>query len=237
MFTSQNAVRLVWEALRATGRDARALAGLTIAAVGPATSEALLAHGVAVNVPADRFVAEGVIDALQCRTDVADARVLYPVAEGARDVLPQGLVELGATVDVVPIYRSVTDGRGAETLRAQIAASGLDFVTFASASAVRGYVDAVGPDLAARVGAVSIGPITSEAARAAGISVVAEAQESTIAGLVAALVAVGAGSTTPPALAGSGDGEHAAAAEPALGAAADVGKRNAADPVTGTLAP
>jgi uroporphyrinogen III methyltransferase / synthase len=237
VFTSQNAVRLVWEALRASGRDARALAGLTIAAVGPATSEALLAHGVAVDVPADRFVAEGVIDVLRCRTDVADARVLYPVAEGARDVLPQGLVELGATVDVVPIYRSVTDGRGAETLRAKIAAAGLDFVTFASASAVRGYVDAVGPDLAVRVGAVSIGPITSEAARAAGINVIAEARESTIAGLVAALVAVTAGSTTPPAPAGSGDGAHRAAAEPALGADADVGRGSAADPVTGTLAP
>jgi uroporphyrinogen III methyltransferase/synthase len=237
VFTSQNAVRLVWEALRATGRDARALAGLTVAAVGPATSEALLAHGVAVDVPADRFVAEGVIDALQCRTDVADARVLYPVAEGARDVLPQGLVELGATVDVVPIYRSVTDGRGAEALRAQIAASALDLVTFASASAVRGYVDAVGPDLAARVGAVSIGPITSEATRAAGISVVAEARESTIAGLVAALVAVVAGSATAPARAASGSGEPRVAEEPARSADVGVGTVNAADPVTGTPAP
>ena len=188
VFTSQTAVQFVWNALRESGRDARALAGLTVAAVGPATADALLARGVAVDVPADRFVAEGVLDALRCRVDVADARVLYPVADGAREVLPKGLTELGATVDVVPIYRSMTDGRGAETLQTQIAASELDLVTFALASAVRGYVEAVGGDLASRVPAVSIGPITSDAVRAAGVPLAAEARESTIAGLVAAVV-------------------------------------------------
>ncbi|MGH2901456.1 MAG: uroporphyrinogen-III C-methyltransferase, partial [Solirubrobacteraceae bacterium] len=58
MFTSQNAVRIFWEELRALSLDARAFAGVKIAAVGPATASALLEHGLAVDVSPERFVAE-----------------------------------------------------------------------------------------------------------------------------------------------------------------------------------
>jgi uroporphyrinogen-III synthase len=189
-FTSQHAVRIVWDALRETGRDARAFAGICVSAVGPATAGALCEHGIVVDVSPERFVAEGVLEAYRVRADVSGTRVLYPAAQGARDVLPAGLRRLGATVDVVPIYRSVADEQGAETLRTAIAAGDLDVVTFTSASAVRAYVEAVGPKLAGCVPAASIGPITSEAARTAGIPVAAEAGESTITGLVAAVLHV-----------------------------------------------
>jgi uroporphyrinogen III methyltransferase / synthase len=188
-FTSQNAVRLVWEALRAAGLDARALAGVRVCAVGSATGEALLARGIAVDVVPIRFVAEGVLEALAGRTDVQGARVLYATAEGARDVLPAGLRALGAVVDVVPVYRSAPDGAGAEQLRQALADGAVDLVTFTSASTVHGYVQAVGAELARRAPAASIGPVTSEAARAAGITVAVEAAESTIPGLVAAVAA------------------------------------------------
>ena len=191
-FTSQNAVRLLWDALRAAGRDARALAGARVCAVGSATADALLARGIAVDVLPDRFVAEGVLAALAGRGDVRGARVLYATAEGARDVLPAGLRELGAAVDVVPVYRSVPYGAGAEPLREALAEGSVDLVTFTSASTVQGYVQAVGAELARRAPAASIGPITSEAARAAGIDVGVEAAESSIPGLVAAIVASGA---------------------------------------------
>ena len=188
-FTSQNAVRLVWEALRAAGLDARALAGVRVCAVGSATGEALLARGIAVDVVPIRFVAEGVLEALAGRTDVQGARVLYATAEGARDVLPAGLRALGAVVDVVPVYRSAPDGAGAEQLRQALADGAVDLVTFTSASTVHGYVQAVGAELSRRAPAASIGPVTSEAARAAGITVAVEAAESTIPGLVAAVAA------------------------------------------------
>ena len=191
IFTSQNAVHLFWEQLRAAGRDARALAGSRVCAVGPATGEALLAHGIAVDVVPDRFVAEGLLDALADRADLRGTRVLYATADGARDVLPHGLRELGAEVEVVPIYRSVVDGADADALRAALAEGAVDLVTFTSASAVRGFVEAVGPALASRVPAASIGPITSEAARAAGIPVAIEAAEATIPGLVEAIIAAG----------------------------------------------
>lgn len=188
MLTSQNAVSIFWEQLLGEGRDARALAGLKIAAVGPATAGALLEHGIAVDVVPERFAAEGLLEALRARDDVAQAKVLYVSAEGARDALPRGLRELNADVTVVEAYRSIADGEGSEKLAKALEADKVDLVTFTSGSAVRGYVDAVGSDLAQKVPAASIGEQTSAALREAGIEVKAEAEESTIDGLVAAVL-------------------------------------------------
>ncbi len=80
------------------------------------------------------------------------------------------------------------DGEGAEKLVRAIEAGNVDLVTFTSASAVRGYVDAVGEDVALRVPAASIGPQTSDALREAGIEVKAQAEESTLDSLASAVV-------------------------------------------------
>jgi len=195
-FTSQNAVRFFWDELRAAGLDARALAGAKIASVGPATADALLARGLAVDVAPDRFVAEALLDALRGRRDVNGARVLYATAEGARDTLQLGLEELGAIVERVDLYRSVLDGSGAEQLKERMSREGVDLVTFTSASSVTNFVDAVGRDLARRAPAASIGPVTSRAARTAGLDVVVEATESTIPGLANAIARYFAGASS-----------------------------------------
>jgi len=95
---------------------------------------------------------------------------------------------MGAEVTVVEAYRSIADGEGAEKLARAIEAGRVDLVTFTSASAVRGYVNAVGEELAARVPAASIGSQTSDALREHGIEVKAEADESSLDGLAAAIV-------------------------------------------------
>ena len=187
-FTSQNAVRIFWEQLRTVGLDARALAGAKLAAVGPATAEALLGYGLAVDVAPDRFVAEALLDVLRGRRDIGGARVLYATAEGARETLQLGLQELGAVVERVNLYRSVLDGTGAEELRSRLFDEGADLVTFTSASSVTNFIDAVGRDAARKAPAASIGPVTTQAARAAGLDVVVEASDSTIPGLVNAVV-------------------------------------------------
>jgi len=188
ILTSQNAVSIFWDQLLGEGRDARALAGLKVAAVGPATAGALLEHGIAVDVIPQRFVAEGLLEMMRERDDVAAKQILYVTAEGSRDVLPLGLREMGAEVNVIAAYRSIADGQGAERLARAIEAGKLDLATFTSGSAVRGYVDAIGEDLAGQVPAASIGPQTSEALREAGIEVKAEAKESTLDGLVSAVL-------------------------------------------------
>ncbi len=190
VLTSQNAVAILWDTLREAGLDARALAGLRIACVGKSTSDALLARGFAADVVPARFVAEAVLDSLSVRDDVARTRVLYVAAEGAREVLPDGLRALGCTVDTVRAYRTVPDGSGADALRAALRDGEVHVVTFASASAVRGFVDAVGDELARRAPGVSIGPVTSDAVREAGITLAAEASSATIPALVEAVQAV-----------------------------------------------
>jgi uroporphyrinogen-III synthase len=192
VFTSQNGVDSFWRVLREQGLDARAMAGLRVAAVGPATTSALAMHGLVPDLVPERFVAEGVLETMRTREDVRGTRVLYAGAEGARDVLPNGLRALGATVDVVPLYRSVPDPSSVDAMRDFVRrANESSLAAFTSASAVRAFADAVG-DGAGKFPAASIGPATTAAAREAGLDVPVEAEESTIPGLVAAIVQYGA---------------------------------------------
>lgn len=179
IFTSQTAVALFWDALRVASLDARALTGLVVTAIGPATAEALMSRGIAPDLIPERSISEGVVEALRDR--VKGKRVLYPAAEGGRDVVPEGLRALGAAVDVIHIYRSEPI-KGAET------ADRIDLVTFTSASTVTGYVEAVGAERARGAPAATIGPITTNAARAAGITVAVEASTASIPALVSAIV-------------------------------------------------
>jgi uroporphyrinogen III methyltransferase/synthase len=166
-------------------RDARALAGPTIAAIGPGTARALRAGGVAADVVPARAVAEGLVEAL---AGVPVRRALIARAEEARDVLPDALRARGAEVDVLVLYRTVAEVLDGPTREAALAA---DYATFTSASSVRAFLASAGGAAALRGGPriVSIGPATSEALRAAGLEPAVEAAEHTPDGLVAALVA------------------------------------------------
>jgi len=185
--TSRNTVDLLWAAVRELGLDARAFASAKLCDVGPATADALLAHGLAVDLIPDRYVAEGVIEKLRKRADVRGARVLFVRAAGARELLTTALREMGASVDEVEIYRTVPDLSGLDALREALDAGAVDVVTFTSASTVRHFVDALGAERARTVRGASIGPITSDAAREVGVPVAIEAAESTITSLVQAI--------------------------------------------------
>jgi uroporphyrinogen-III synthase len=129
------------------------------------------------------------VDALERRDDVAGRRVLLPRASEARDVLPEGLRALGAHVDVIPVYRTVLDGDGAARVAERLRAGAIDLVTLSSSSTARFFVEAVGAEAARAAPAASIGPVTSAAARALGLRVTVESEQSTIPGLVDAIVA------------------------------------------------
>ena len=188
IFTSRNAVEISWRELLACGLDARALAGLEVVAVGPATADALSECGLVADVMPERYVGEGVVEALRARDDVRGTRVLYPKAEGARDVIPAELRAMGAEVDEIPIYRSVPDAAGVSVAREALESGAVDIVTFTSSSTVRYFVESVGLDAARRTRIVSMGPITSETARSMGLEVTAEARHATIDSLVEAVV-------------------------------------------------
>jgi uroporphyrinogen III methyltransferase / synthase len=183
--TSPNGVRLLFEAMQRAGLDARALAGVTVAAIGPGTARALAERGVLADVVPERFVAEGLIEALEDE-EVTGARVLIARAAEARDVLPEALRERGAEVDVIPLYETIREQPGEEAIEA---AREVDYVTFTSSSTVTNLTEALGDRFPREARIVSIGPITSEAIRGAGLEIHAEAQRHDIDGLLAALLA------------------------------------------------
>ncbi|HKZ12533.1 MAG TPA: uroporphyrinogen-III C-methyltransferase [Solirubrobacterales bacterium] len=183
--TSPNGVKLLFEALGAAGRDARSLAGATVAAIGPGTARALAAHGIAADVIPDRFVAEALVEAL-AGVEVEGKRVLVARAAEARDVLPDALKERGAEVDVVALYETVRETPDETAVEA---AQGADYVTFTSSSTVKNLTEALGNRFPPNARIVSIGPITSSSVRDAGLEVAVEADRHDVDGLLSALLA------------------------------------------------
>jgi uroporphyrinogen III methyltransferase/synthase len=140
---------------------------------------------VIADIVPERFVAEELVEALD-KLELQGKPVLIARAAEAREVLPDALRKKGAEVDVVTLYETVAEEPDPEALER---ARDADFITFTSSSTVRNFVEKAGKDgiaKAARV--VSIGPVTSEAAREAGLTVNVEAERHDIDGLVEALL-------------------------------------------------
>lgn len=180
--TSPNGVRLLFERLSAAGKDARTLAGARIAAIGPGTADALGEHGVRADVVPERFVTEGLVEALQ-QTPVR--RALVARAAEARDILPEALRKRGAEVDVLPLYETVAEPLTDAELEA---VAGADYVTFTSSSTVKFFLQGAGERLGTQTRLVSIGPVTSAALREHGLEPDVEANRHDIEGLVQAVV-------------------------------------------------
>ena len=181
--TSPNGAELLLAALQQRGLDARALAGAEVAAIGPGTARALAKRGVRADVIPERSIAESLLESLS-EMELPGQRVLVARAAEARDVLPDGLHELGATVDVVALYDTVAEPLSADALN-QIAEA--DYVTFTSSSTVDHFLDAA-KGLPAHARIVSIGPVTSKTARERGLEVHVEAEQHDVEGLVEALL-------------------------------------------------
>jgi uroporphyrinogen-III synthase len=190
VFTSQNAVQIVFDRLLAWGLGPRAFATTTVAAIGTATGEALSQRGVTPALVPDEFVGEALAEALRVRGGLAGSRVLIPSAQDARDVVPAGLRAHGAIVEVVPVYRTVAATTDLSGLAVELRDGRIDAVTFTSSSTVRYFIDLVGRSAATsgRFAAAVIGPVTAGTARELGLTDVLEAAPHTVPGLGDALV-------------------------------------------------
>jgi uroporphyrinogen III methyltransferase/synthase len=192
VLTSANGVERFFARLeRDGGTAAQKLADVHVAAVGSATGRVLAAGGVHADLMPDDFRAEGLAATLAERGVGEGARVLVPRALVGRDVLPNKLSAVGATVDVAPVYQTVpakADPAVIERLR-----QGVDALTFTSPSTVRhflAFLAAAGIDGGALLQesvVASIGPVTSEALVARGIRVDVEPGTYTATALVTAL--------------------------------------------------
>lgn len=192
IFTSVNGVEKFFERFFQIQDDIRSLAGPRIAAIGPMTAQVLHKRGMRVDVLAKEFVAEGVLAQFP-EHKVRGKRFLIPRAQEAREILPEGLAEMGGQVTVVATYKTgIPADSDVATVRRLLQEGKVDAVTFTSSSTVRHFARMLDePDLAKLLDATivaSIGPVTSETIRDMGFPVHVEASKFTVEGLVNALV-------------------------------------------------
>ena len=185
VLTSANGARALAARI---GNGGRAVpAGTRVAAVGPATADALRAGGLRVDhVPADYLTVE-IASGLG---DVDGRRVVLARADAATAELREALLARGALVEEVVAYRTLeAPAASRDPLRAALQAD-LDGVTFTSSSTVRGLLrlaSAVDRGRARSLPAFCIGPVTAATARRAGFHVAAVAAEHTANGLAASI--------------------------------------------------
>jgi len=188
IFTSVNGVQFFFERFRIAGKDARALAGVRIAAIGPATAAALSAYGIMADAMPESYVSEAVVD-LFSGMSMTGKTVLLPRAAEARDLIPQGLTEMGARVDVVETYQSIPSKGAKAALTELFAGNPVDVVTFMSPSAVRVFSRAVDVTaLPAGVMCAAIGPVTMAAVEESGLHCDVTAETYTARGMTDAIV-------------------------------------------------
>jgi uroporphyrinogen III methyltransferase/synthase len=190
VLTSANAVNRFMGELR----DARQLGRTLVAAVGPASADALRMAGVEPDlVPAEHW-AQGLIEVFPDPDPGSEARVLYPCADQAPPTIPDGLGEKGWEVTRVEAYRTVALPPPDPDLVAQLA--GADALTFTATSSIKAYLDLTGPaggPLPVPPLVVCIGPTTAQNARDMGLANVHEAHGASAEGIVSALVHHSAG--------------------------------------------
>jgi len=189
ILTSVNAVDAFFARLADCGKDARALAGVTLVTVGPKTAAALAQFGLCPDLMPTDYRAEGVVALL--RDKVAGKKILYPKAALARDLIVLELTAAGANLCAPAAYGSAPPAGAASALHTALA-DGVDLLTFTASSTVRNFIDLLRTDdlpLATAIPVASIGPLTSETARQAGLDVAIEPEESTIEAMIEAMIA------------------------------------------------
>lgn len=180
VLTSVNGARRVLERVL----DGRRLAGVRIAAIGPATAAVLAAAHLPPDLVPHRYVAESLLDAFGGRPAGGRGRVVLARAAVARDTLPDGLRALGWQVEVVEAYRTVASDLDPATVEA---AARADVACFTAPSTFERFVAHAGVGGLPPVVAC-IGPVTAAAVRAAGVEPTVVAAEHTVSGLVDELV-------------------------------------------------
>ena len=187
IFTSSNGVEAFFQRIGRAGLDSRALHPVKVCAIGEATAQELIKHGIAADLVPQEYSSQGILHALKGQ-NIQGLRFLLARADLAGEDLAKGLMELGAQVDQAVAYRTVPAPEGREWARATL--DNIDVITFTSSSTVRGLVNLLQGDVEALRGAViaCIGPLTAATASRLGLKVDLVAQEHTIPGLVSAMI-------------------------------------------------
>lgn len=189
VLTSANGVEYFFEHLRSAGKDARALANVKIAAIGSATAKALAAHGITADLIPSAYRAEELVEALHSQVEAGD-KILLARAKVAREVLPEALRKMGATVDVVTAYETIADCENKDELIAALESDEASVVTFTSSSTVTNLLQVLGDkaELLNKAVLAAIGPVTGDTLTKHGYTAAINAAEYTIDGLTEAIL-------------------------------------------------
>ena len=192
VFTSPNGVTSFFDAFFKSFHDLRDLGGCRIAAVGPATATKLKELHLQVDLMPDEYVSREIANAFQKEQTIENLNILLLRAQVAQPELPQALMELGAIVDDVACYKTVPETEDVSGSAARFQEEGADWITFTSASTVENFHARFPlPSLVKqfpKLRLASIGPETSKALSALGLSPHVEAKPHNIEGLIQALV-------------------------------------------------
>jgi uroporphyrinogen III methyltransferase/synthase len=195
IFSSTNAVDAFMGRLLRGATDVRALGGVKLCCVGPATAERLAHYRLNADVVPGEYRAEALVHALSAAGQIAGMRILLPHADIGREVIADELRKQGAQVTEVIAYRTVAtdaDREGDPDIYRMLLERRLDVVTFTSPSAVRNLVRVLGAepaaDLLRTTIVASIGPVTAETASQSGIQTHVMPEKYTVTALVAAIV-------------------------------------------------
>lgn len=188
--TSQNAVRAVQERCAALGQtQSQALAGVKVAAVGPATADAARAAGLAVTYVSKMHTGVALAEELGC--EVAGKRVFLPRSDRANPELIEVLKRHHARVLPVVAYKTVPPDADAQRLQEMFLQRGMDAILFFSPSAVHHLREMLGPErfreLEGHSVFVAIGPVSEKALQAEGVRRILVSADTTIAAAIATL--------------------------------------------------
>ncbi|RUL88057.1 uroporphyrinogen-III C-methyltransferase [Tautonia sociabilis] len=189
VFTSGNGVRHFLDRLPALGLDLRALGRLKLAAIGPATAEALAGYRLRADLVPGSYRSEGLAEAL--RPLVSGRRVLLARADRGRPVLKDEL-ERVAIVEQIPVYRNADADALPDTVLQRLDRGAIDWITLTSSAITERLHALLPPSARSRIASgsirlASISPVTSDAARRLGWPIAAEAEEHSWPGLLRAL--------------------------------------------------
>jgi len=165
-----------------------------ICAIGPATAKAVSEFGHEVALVPEKFIAEGVVEALGKQSgglrSLAGCRILLARAKEGRELLPAELQAAGAQVDVVPCYRTVRAELEKGSLE-KLSGTRPDLIVFTSSSAVRNMIEILGQEDGKRMLLEStvavIGPVTGSTVELLGKRAEIVPKENTIASLLEAI--------------------------------------------------
>jgi uroporphyrinogen III methyltransferase/synthase len=193
LFTSVNGVENFFYRLDHLGRDIRDLKGIKVGAIGPKTASSIRRRGIRPDLVPSEYRAESMVEAFG-KEGAERLRILLPRAALAREVLPEELKKLGASVDVVEAYQTIRPDTDRERVKDLLSKGEIHMITFTSSSTVNNFMEMFEQETdqvkewMKRVAVACIGPITAKTAESKGLTVSLTPREYTIEGLTRAIL-------------------------------------------------